>query len=316
MNIAKATLLRLGGILFVLWAVATIVFLALKAIPGDEVDAILGPGSNASEEAVALAIETHGLDKPLIIQYLIQLKSIFTLNWGVSYSFDQPVLEIVGEQLPSTLVLSIVSLLLAWILALLASIISVFGRLSWRIVSMVEIVFAALPHFALAIVLIVVFSTWLGVLPPISTSDTKSIILPALTLAIPTAGFLGQIMRESLLDAMESPFIISARARGEKTLGLYGRHLLRHAALPAVSLSGWAFGSLMSGAVIVEEVFARQGIGRTLLSAVGVRDMPLVIGILMIIAFVYCMVTLIVDLLEVAIDPRARKITPQKRKVS
>lgn len=293
--------------LFVLWAVATIVFLALKAIPGDEVDAILGPGSNASEEAVALAIETHGLDKPAIIQYLIQLRSIFTLNWGVSYSLDQPVIDVIAEQLPSTLVLSIVSLALAWVLALLTSVISVFGRLPWRVISVIEVVSAALPHFALAIVLIVVFSTWLGVLPPISTSEGKSIILPALTLALPTAGFLGQIMRESLLDAMESPFIISARARGERTLGLYGRHLLRHAVLPAVSLSGWAFGSLMSGAVIVEEVFARQGIGRTLLNAVAVRDMPLVIGILMVIAFVYCVVTIIVDAVEVAIDPRARK---------
>lgn len=293
--------------LFVLWAVATIVFLALKAIPGDEVDAILGPGSNASEEAVALAIETHGLDKPAIIQYLIQLRSIFTLNWGVSYSLDQPVIDVIAEQLPSTLVLSIVSLALAWVLALLTSVISVFGRLPWRVISVIEVVTAALPHFALAIVLIVVFSTWLGVLPPISTSEGKSIILPALTLALPTAGFLGQIMRESLLDAMESPFIISARARGERTLGLYGRHLLRHAVLPAVSLSGWAFGSLMSGAVIVEEVFARQGIGRTLLNAVAVRDMPLVIGILMVIAFVYCVVTIIVDAVEVAIDPRARK---------
>ncbi|MEZ7898335.1 MAG: ABC transporter permease [Flaviflexus sp.] len=307
MNLAKAILLRLGGMLFVLWAVATIVFLALKAIPGDEVDAILGPGSNASEEAVALAIETHGLDKPAIIQYLIQLRSIFTLNWGVSYSLDQPVIDVIAEQLPSTLVLSIVSLALAWVLALLTSVISVFGRLPWRVISVIEVVSAALPHFALAIVLIVVFSTWLGVLPPISTSEGKSIILPALTLALPTAGFLGQIMRESLLDAMESPFIISARARGERTLGLYGRHLLRHAVLPAVSLSGWAFGSLMSGAVIVEEVFARQGIGRTLLNAVAVRDMPLVIGILMVIAFVYCVVTIIVDAVEVAIDPRARK---------
>ena len=83
-RVAKATVLRLGGFILVLWAVATIVFLAMKAIPGDEVDAILGPGSNASDEAVALAIDTHGLNKPLVIQYLIQLKSIFTLDWQIS----------------------------------------------------------------------------------------------------------------------------------------------------------------------------------------------------------------------------------------
>lgn len=306
-RVAKATVLRLGGFILVLWAVATIVFLAMKAIPGDEVDAILGPGSNASDEAVALAIETHGLNKPLVIQYLIQLKSIFTLDWGISFSLDDPVIDVISEQLPATLTLAFAALGLAWVLALVMALISVFGRLPWRIISMIEVVSAALPHFALAIVLIVIFSTWLGVLPPVSTRDPISIVLPALTLALPTAGFLGQVMRESMMDAMEAPFAVSARARGETTIGLFRRHLLRHAILPAISLAGWAFGSLMSGAVVVEEVFARQGIGKTLLSAVGVRDMPLVIGILMVIAVVYCFVTIVVDLVEAAVDPRVRK---------
>nr|WP_262493450.1 ABC transporter permease [Flaviflexus equikiangi] len=170
--------------------------------------------------------------------------------------------------------------------------------------STIEVVSAALPHFALAIVLIVVFSTWLGLLPPVSTDDPISLILPALTLAIPTAGFMGQVMRETMLDAMEAPFSLSARARGETMSGLYLRHLLRHAILPALTVAGWAFGSLMSGAVVVEAVFARQGIGRTLLTAVGVRDMPLVLGILIVIAAVYCLVTLIVDILSALIDPR------------
>lgn len=306
-RVAKATGLRLGGFILVLWAVATIVFSAMKAIPGDEVDAILGPGSNASDEAVALAIETHGLNKPLVIQYLIQLKSIFTLDWGISFSLDDPVIDVIAEQLPATLTLAFAALGLAWALALVMALISVFGRLPWRIISMIEVVSAALPHFALAIVLIVFFSTWLGVLPPVSTRDPISIVPPALTLALPTAGFLGQVMRESMMDAMEAPFAVSARARGETTIGLFRRHLLRHAILPAISLAGWAFGSLMSGAVVVEEVFARQGIGKTLLSAVGVRDMPLVIGILMVIAAVYCFVTIVVDLVEAAVDPRVGK---------
>ncbi|AZN29325.1 ABC transporter permease [Flaviflexus salsibiostraticola] len=305
--VVRYLLARLGGLILVLWAVATIVFLALKAVPGDEVDAILGPGSNASAEAVALAIETHGLDQPLLVQYWVQLKAIATFDWGTSFSYDRPVTELIGEQLPSTLTLSLAALALAWVMALIFALISVFGRRTWRVMSMIEVVSAALPHFALAIVLIVIFSTWLGLLPPVSTDSLDSLILPALTLAVPTAGFLGQIMRESMLDALEAPFTTSARARGESTIGLFARHLLRHAVLPAVSLAGWAFGSLMSGAVIVEEVFARQGIGRTLLGAVSVRDMPLVIGILMVIAAVYVAVMLLVDVAEAAIDPRVRR---------
>ena len=295
---------RLGGTVLVLWAVATIVFLAITAIPGDDLDAILGPGSNASEEAVARAIDTHGLDKPLIVRYWIQMMSLATFDWGVSFSYDAPVIDLIADQLPATLTLAFTSLGLALVIALLTSLISVYGALPWRILSTIEVVSAALPHFALAIVLIVVFSTWLGLLPPVSTDDPISLILPALTLAIPTAGFMGQVMRETMLDAMEAPFSLSARARGETMSGLYLRHLLRHAILPALTVAGWAFGSLMSGAVVVEAVFARQGIGRTLLTAVGVRDMPLVLGILIVIAAVYCLVTLIVDILSAIIDPR------------
>ncbi len=295
---------RLGGTALVLWAVATIVFLAITAIPGDDLDAILGPGSNASEEAVARAIDTHGLDRPLIVRYWIQMMSLATFDWGVSFSYDAPVIDLIADQLPATLTLAFTSLGLALVIALLTSLISVYGALPWRILSTIEVVSAALPHFALAIVLIVVFSTWLGLLPPVSTDDPISLILPALTLAIPTAGFMGQVMRETMLDAMEAPFSLSARARGETMSGLYLRHLLRHAILPALTVAGWAFGSLMSGAVVVEAVFARQGIGRTLLTAVGVRDMPLVLGILIVIAAVYCLVTLIVDILSALIDPR------------
>lgn len=295
---------RLGGTVLVLWAVATIVFLAITAIPGDDLDAILGPGSNASEEAVARAIDTHGLDRPLIVRYWIQMMSLATFDWGVSFSYDAPVIDLIADQLPATLTLAFTSLGLALVIALLTSLISVYGALPWRILSTIEVVSAALPHFALAIVLIVVFSTWLGLLPPVSTDDPISLILPALTLAIPTAGFMGQVMRETMLDAMEAPFSLSARARGETMSGLYLRHLLRHAILPALTVAGWAFGSLMSGAVVVEAVFARQGIGRTLLTAVGVRDMPLVLGILIVIAAVYCLVTLIVDILSALIDPR------------
>lgn len=305
--VVRRIVVRLGGMLVVLWAVATVVFLAMKAIPGDEVDAILGPGSNASDDAVAQAIETHGLNKPLHVQYVVQMRSIFTLNWGTSFSFDEPVIDLIADQLPATLIRSLTALTVAWVMALAFALLSVFGKPAWRIMSIIEVISAALPHFALAIVLIVIFSTWLGVLPPVSTDGIGSLVLPALTLAIPTAGFLAQVMRESMMDAMEAPFAISARARGESTIGLFARHLLRHAVLPAISLGGWAFGSLMSGAVVVEAVFARQGIGRTLLSAVGVRDMPLVIGILMVIATVYCLVIVLVDMIEVAVDPRVRK---------
>jgi peptide/nickel transport system permease protein len=131
-------------------------------------------------------------------------------------------------------------------------------------------------------------------------------VLPVLTLAIPLAGFLGQVMRESLTDALESPFVLSARARGESETGVRWRHAIRHAALPAISLSGWAFGSLISGAVVVETVFARPGLGRSLLNAVTIRDVPMVTGVALVSALAFVLVTIATDAIDRIADPRLR----------
>jgi peptide/nickel transport system permease protein len=149
-----------------------------------------------------------------------------------------------------------------------------------------------------------VFSLWLGVLPPISTGTPAGLVLPVLALAIPLAGFLSQIMRPALLTALESPFVLSARARGESEGGVRRLHAIRHAAVPAISLTGWAFGSLISGAVVVETIFARPGLGRTLLNAVTARDVPVVIGVVMIVAVAYILVTLATDVATRWVDPR------------
>jgi peptide/nickel transport system permease protein len=129
-------------------------------------------------------------------------------------------------------------------------------------------------------------------------------VLPVLTLAIPLAGFLGQIMHEALLDALDSPFALAARARGESEAGVRLRHALRHAAAPGIALSGWAFGFLISGAVVVEQIFARPGLGRTALSAVTSRDVPVIVGVVLVVAVVYIVLTAVTDLLARLVDPR------------
>jgi peptide/nickel transport system permease protein len=165
---------------------------------------------------------------------------------------------------------------------------------------------AAVPHFWLAISLILLFSTTLGVLPPVSVPGAIGLVLPVLTLALPLSGFLAQVMRESILDAMASPFVLAARARGEGSGGVFWRHALRHAAIPAIGLAGWAFGSLISGAVVVETIFARPGLGRSLLSAVQQRDVPLVLGVVVVVALGYMIVTTLTDLADRLVDPRLR----------
>lgn len=305
---ARWAVQRVVGLLVVLWAAATLTFFSLRLIPGDPAEAILGgPGSQASAEALAQVRREYGLDQPLIVQYLAQLGRYLRLDFGTSFSLRQPVGEVIGELLPNTLVLALTSIAVAWVIALAVAIWSTrSGRIAAAIGAGLEVVAVALPHFWLATSLVLLFTTTLGWLPAIATGPV-GLVLPTLTLAIPLAGFIGQVMRESLLDALSSPFVLAARTRGETSGGVIWRHALRHAALPAIGLTGWAFGNLVSGAVVVETIFARPGIGRSLLTAVQDRDVPLVSGIVLVVALTYSLVTTGTDVLDRIADPRLRR---------
>lgn len=302
-------LTRLAGAVFVLWAVATIAFFALRLVPGDPVDALLGgPGNNATEEVRQQTRELHGLGRPVLVQYGGFLSGLLRGDLGESYQLRQPVAQVLGEQVGNTLMLAALALTLAWAFALSLALWSVrSGRAATAVANILEIVSAAVPHFWLGTILILVFSVRLQLLPATSgAAGVDGLVLPVVTLAVPLTGFLGQSMRESMLTAMHSPFALSARARGEGETGVSLRHALRHAALPGINLTGWAFGSLISGAVVVETVFARPGLGRTLLEAVTVRDVPVVLGVVLLIAAVYVVVTLASDASERLADPRLR----------
>lgn len=296
---------RLGGALVVLWLVATAIFVGVRLIPGDPAEAIMGgPGSQASAEALAAARAEYGLDQPLAVQYLLFLGKLVRLDFGVSYALKDPVVKVMGEVLPKTIALALLALLLAWLLALLFAALAMRAtRLGQVVGNIVEIVAAAVPHFWLGAVLIMLFSSMLGWLPAVDNGTAAGLLLPVLTLALPLAGFLTQLMRDSLSSALSSQFALAARARGESRVQVFWRHGLRHAALPALSLTGWAFSSLLSGAVVVEAVFARPGLGRALLSAVLSRDIPLVTGIALFSAASYIAVMALAEAVERAINP-------------
>ena len=166
---------------------------------------------------------------------------------------------------------------------------------------------AGLPHYWLGIILLLVFALGLGWFPVIGGTGAIGLVLPALTLAIPLAGFMGQATRTEFERALDQPFVLSARTRGMGDTGIRLGHVLRHAVLPAVTLSGWAIGATISGAVVVEAVFARPGIGSVLVSAVNSQDMPVVLGLVMLIAAFYVIANLLVDIAYVLIDPRLRR---------
>jgi peptide/nickel transport system permease protein len=308
---------RVGSALLVVWLVATVVFFALRA-SGDPLEAILGgPGSQAGPDTVAAATRAYALDQPLIVQYLLQLGRIATLQLGDSYARKQPVADLIAAQLPSTLLLATLALALAWMLALIGAIVVtvVRGRAA-RVVSAllrsVETIATVMPQFWLGAVLILIFAATWHVLPATSVgADPAGLVLPVVTLAVPIAGFLAQVMRDSLADADRAPFATTARSRGATEVRVLLRHTLRHAALPALALSGWAYGSLLSGAVVVEALFARPGLGRLLIDAATARDVPLVIGAVVVVALIYVAVVVLTDAAELLVDPRLRGRRPR-----
>ncbi|GAA1513865.1 peptide/nickel transport system permease protein [Agromyces terreus] len=305
-RVLRRVALRLAGAVFVLWAVATLTFFAIHLVPGDPAQAILGgPGSQASQEALDRVRADYGLDQPLLVQYAAMLGRLLSGDLGDSYALKTPVAGLIGGQILGTLVLALLALVVAWVLAVALALWSTSaGRAGRAIAGGLELTAAALPHFWLATVLIAVFSTALGWLPPVSNDAASGLVLPVVTLAVPLAGFLAQLMREQMLQALEEPFAVSAAARGETAAGLRFRHALRHAALPAINLSGWAVGYLISGAVVVETVFARPGLGRTLLRATELRDVPVVVGVVLVVALVYVLMTIATDVVSRLADPR------------
>lgn len=308
-TIARRALGRVIAALVVVWAVVTFTFFAVRAVPGDPVTAILGgPGSNASAEAVAQARADFGLDLPLGQQYLNYLGQLLRGDLGESYRLHRDVADVIAQLVPGTLALAGVALVLGWVIALALAWWSVRGgRGSALAADFIGIVASALPHFWLGALLIALLATGLGLPVAISGPGFGGLIVPAITLALPLGGYLAQVMRDALVATLEEPFVLAARARGESRAGVFLRHLLRRAAVPAIGLTGWAFGSLVSGAVVVEQLFARPGLGRALVDAVLARDVPMVQGVLIVVAVAYVIVTLATDVLERAVMPTARE---------
>jgi len=247
------------------------------------------------------------LDQSLLSQYFDFLFRIFRGDFGTSYVLRQPVIEVVGSQLLPTVELALAAGLLALLIAGgLALLTAGRGRLSRELASVVELVFASTPVFWLGILLLMAFSFNLKWFPVSGAEGWSSIVLPAITLALPTAGLLTQVLREAMEKTLDQPFITTVRARGVGEFTIRARHVLRHALLPAVTLGGWLIGGLLGGAVITEKVFGRPGLGTVTLGAVLTHDVPVVLAVVLLAAFIHVAASTLLDILYVLIDPRLR----------
>ncbi|WP_213879304.1 ABC transporter permease [Pseudomonas sp. dw_358] len=301
----RPILTRLLSSLGVLWLSVSSAFVALQCLPGRIEDILAGdtqyPGMR---EAI---IREWGLDRSLPVQYLDFLGRLLHGNLGTSYIMRTPVAELLRSQLWPTLQLALSAGALAVALAIVVGVATAGRRprLRW-VASTVEQVATSTPVFWVGILLLMLFSFHWHWFPVSGAVGWRSLVLPAVTLALPSAGILAHVLREAMEQALEQPFITTARARGLSETGLRYRHVLRHGLLPIITLGGWLVGGLLGGAVITEKVFGRPGLGTVTLNAITAQDVPVVLAVVLMAAFIYVMISTVLDIVCLFIDPRLR----------
>lgn len=302
----SAVVRRLGAGLAVLWAAATACYLALWLVPGETVDILVGDGPD-TPEIRATIIEEWGLDRPEVVQYVTYLTRLLHGDLGRSYQLQRGVGDVLATQIGPTAQLTLAAAAIGILLALVIAVVTA-GPSPWlrRTASAAELVSVSVPPFVIGILLLSVFSFTLGWFPVSGDQGPAALVLPALSLGLPIAGVLGQVLREGLERALEQPFAVTARSRGLTERALVLRHALRHASLPVVTLTGWFTGGLLGGAVITEALFGRPGLGQVTLLAVTGKDMPVVMAVVILSAVVYVSVSTLLDLAYRLIDPRLR----------
>jgi len=300
--------LRLVAGAGVVWGAATLTFVAIHVTGGDTAIAILG-GDNAwaSPEVLASVRHDYGLDQPLPVQYARYIGRLAVGDLGESYRLRIPVARAIRQQLGPTVVLTASASVTAVVLAIFAALLTA-KRAHWlqAAASGMELAVSSVPAFVVGILFLLVFTFKLRWLPASGTGGWRTLLLPTLTLALPIGAVLAQVLRQELEAILDQPFVLTARARGMRDASVRLTRALRHALIPLTTLTGFLVAGLLGGAVIVETLFARQGVGRLMLDATANKDIPIVLGITLLAATVYVVVNLAVDLLYGLIDPRIR----------
>ncbi|WP_159502363.1 ABC transporter permease [Microbacterium sp. 18062] len=303
----RYVLSRLLQAVGVLWAAYTVSFLVLYALPGDPVRIMIGTDATDVTEAQLDELRAQfGLDKPIALQYLEQLLGVLRGDLGVSIATGRPVAYVIGEAIPPTLQISAAALVLAVVFGIAIAVLAAYTRsrrLSALLLALPPLG-VAVPGFWLGLMLIQWFSFQIPLFPAAGVRGAGALVLPAITLAVPTGALIAQLLSKSLFATLREPYIDTAWAKGAARPTVYLRHALRNAALPALTMTGLVMGQLLSGTVVTETVFSRPGIGRVTAAAVQQQDIPLVQGVVLFAAAVFVSANLLVDLVYPLFDPR------------
>jgi ABC-type dipeptide/oligopeptide/nickel transport system permease component len=286
--------------------IVTIVFLVLQLLPGDPVSMMLG-FSVTAESAARLRREL-GLDDPLWQQYLRYWGRLFAGDLGRSMSMDIPVSRALASQFPATLQLTVAGLGCAVVFGVLLGVMSAVRHRTWwdTTTMVVALSGVSIPGFWLGLLLILVFAVHLNWVPITGQGGWERLILPAVAVGLRAAGLIARLTRSSVLEVLRDDYVTTARAKGLAERRVVFHHALRNAMIPVLTVVGLQFGQLMSGAVIIESVFAREGLGRLVVHGIMQRDILLVQGAALLLAVTYVLVNLAVDLAYAVFDPRIR----------
>lgn len=308
---ARYLLLRLADAVPTVFLVLLLVFIAMRILPGDP--AIAALGDMATPEQLALFRERMGLNDPLWLQFIMFVKGVFTLDLGTSMMSNQNVVGLILYNLPYTIELTIVAMLMGLIVGVPLGVLAATNRnkLPDSGVRMFSLVGYAIPDFYLGALLLITFALNLGWFP-INGGGTDfasrmyHVFLPALTLAFVKAAFIGRLTRTSLLEVLSKDYVRTARAKGAKESRVIYRHGLRNALLPLTTGLGLSTLATLSGSVAIEMVFNRPGIGKLLISAIAERDYAVIQGGVVVFAMFVVVINLLMDLLYIVVDPRIR----------
>ncbi|MBL7253154.1 ABC transporter permease [Paractinoplanes lichenicola] len=302
--------LKLGRAVFVVWAAFTVAFVLLFVLPADPVDLLFDPAelNSVPPEVKEQMAANYGFNEPVIVQYLDRLGHALILDFGNSVQSGQPVLRAVVDVLPSTLVLAAAALVLAVLIAFGVALAATSTRRVWlrNLIEALPSGAVSVPVFLSGILMLQVFSFRLGWFPSFGDGGFRSLVLPLITLAIPVSGPIAQLLVRNFTTELHSGYVTTSWAKGSTRAGIVIRDVFRNASLPALTIAGITFGNLIAGSVITETVFARKGIGRLTQTAINTLDVPLVAGIVVLVAATFALINLIVDLIYPVLDPRLR----------
>jgi len=303
--VARYIVRRLLQTILVLWGVSLLAF-GVLFLAGDPASAMIG--ENWTPEMIADFRHQMGFDQPWHVQYGRFLSRAAQGDLGVSLRQRRPNLELILDRMPATLELAAAALLISIVIAIPVGVISATKRNTWldNTAMLGALLGQSVPSFWLGLMLILVFSVTLGWTPVAGRGTWMHLILPAITLGAYSTARNARMMRSSMLEVLGQPYVTTARAKGLAEYVVLTRHAMRNALIPIITLIGLEFGALLGGAVIVETIYAWPGVGRLTVQAIYGRDIPLVQASVIVLATIFVLVNLVVDLLYTVVDPRVR----------